>query len=163
MVSVSEILSHPLGHPFRGESWFMFSLMTLLVQPLPAALVWPLSAVSLFQKILNTPLGIIFYTGLTGSTQWYLIGFGIMKPFKSKVKPGILDWLIFSILLCLALAMITYTLSLFFGLDGLRPQAERYFFLLWAVAAVILLIGSLRFILRFGMRAKIVPGSEGTG
>jgi hypothetical protein len=136
IVSESKLLNTTAA----GESWFVFSSMAFLVQPIPVLLIWLLSKSQLFEKILYNPFGMILYAGLAGSIQWYLIGSGILKHFPSKTKHRVFNWLVFLTLLSLALVMVIYTLSISIGLDDLRPQIEKCFFLTWMIAVIILLI-----------------------
>ncbi len=138
----SEILSQK---HFGGESLFVFSSMALLVQPIPSIIGSLLSGISVFQKIFNNHYGVILYAGTTGCIQWYLIGISLLECLELKNKIGVFCRAYSALLFFLGVALIAYTLALFFiNLTSLRNFTEKSFFVLWALFVIMMPIHLLR-------------------
>jgi len=145
MIQRSEVFS---AKHTSHEAIFVFSSISFLVQPIPTLIGSLIGKISDLQKILNTHLGLIVFFGITGSLQWWLIGFGMARYIDSKGKTGILDKLNLSVLCLLALTFISYTVSLLFlNLGDLRGLAEKSFVILWVIFVILLPINLVKILI----------------
>lgn len=122
------------------EPLFVFSSMTMLVQPIPTLAGGMLSQISFLP--IEKPYFQVTFSALTGCTQWWLIGIGIRRLLEIK-KRNVLQLLTLSELSTLSLVFFIYVISLLFQLDDLRPQIEITFILLWALALILLVLSGL--------------------